>query len=75
MFQFSAGDLYEVLGKVQDLYYAFETVDGNCKASYSTLKVAKSGNNTFNVSLNYDCELSILRTKIVDFAVGLQLEV
>ena len=71
MFQFYAGDLYEVLDKVQDRYFASEQVSGNCKATYTGLKLFKSSYDTFNVSIHFDCELNIKRNKNLDFAVGL----
>ena len=75
MFQFYAGDLYEVVEKVQDRYFADEAVNGNCKATINSLKFVKAASSTFNVSLNFDCEMNIKRNKIVDFSVSLQLEV
>jgi hypothetical protein len=75
MFQFFAGDLYEVLDKVQDRYFASEPVTGNCKATYTGLKLWKSGFDTFNVSIHFDCELNIKRNKILDFGVGLDAEI
>lgn len=75
MFQFYAGDLYEVLSKIQDKFYASEPVTGNCAATDIGLKVWKAGFDTFNVSIHFDCELNIKRSKIITFAVGLQLEV
>lgn len=71
MFQFYAGDLYEVLDKVQDRFFASAPVAGNCKAEFVGLKVWKAGFDTFNVSIHFNCELSIERTKIMDFGVGL----
>jgi hypothetical protein len=75
MFQFYAGDLYEVLDKVQDKYFAAEPVSGNCKPTFAGLNVWKSGYDTFNVSIYFDCELSIQRTKLLDLGVGIELEV
>jgi hypothetical protein len=75
MFQFYAGDLYEVLDKLQTRYFASEPVTGNCKATFTGLGVRKSGFDTFNVSIHFDCELNIQRSKILDFAVGLELEI
>jgi len=75
MFQFYAGDLYEVIEKVQDRYFADEAVNGNCKATIDSLKVAKRASNTFNVSLDFGCEINIKRNKIVDFSVSLELKV
>lgn len=74
MFQFYAGDLYEIFPLLQTKYYASEPVEGNCKATYSGLKVRKSTHHTFNVTLQYNCELNVKREKIVDFSVGLELE-
>lgn len=48
---------------------------GNCKATYTGLKVWKADYDTFNISIHFDCELNIQRTKILNFAVGLQAEV
>jgi hypothetical protein len=76
MFQFYAGDLYEVFDKVRDRYFASEPVSGNCKASLSSLKVIKSGLlGSFNISLNFDCELNVQRSKLANFAVALMLEI
>jgi hypothetical protein len=50
-------------------------VSGNCKATYTGLKIWKSGLDTFNVSIHFDCELNIKRTKILDFAIGLDAEI
>eukprot|EP00178_Gracilaria_changii_P002211 TRINITY_DN13302_c0_g1_i1.p1 TRINITY_DN13302_c0_g1~~TRINITY_DN13302_c0_g1_i1.p1 ORF type:complete len:162 (+),score=5.03 TRINITY_DN13302_c0_g1_i1:682-1167(+) len=55
MFQFFVGDLYEVFPKLHTQYYASEKVNGNCKATYSGLKVYKATHKTFNVSIHYDC--------------------
>ena len=35
----------------------------------------KAGFDTINVSLHFDCELNIQREKIIDFQIGLTLEV
>jgi hypothetical protein len=75
MFQFFAGDLYEIFPRLQTIYYASEEINGNCKATYTGLKVWKSDYDSFNVSIHFDCELNIRREKIVDFGVGLQLEI
>jgi hypothetical protein len=50
-------------------------VTGNCKASYAGLKVWKSGFDTFNVSVHFDCEINIQRTKVLTFGVGLDAEI
>lgn len=75
MFQFFAGDLYEIFPQLATKYFASEPITGNCKATYSGLKVWKSTHTTFNVSIHFDCELNIRREKFLDFGVGLQLEI
>lgn len=55
MFQFFAGDLYEIFPLLQTKYYASEEINGNCKATPTGLKVYKSDFNTFNVSIHFDC--------------------
>lgn len=56
-------------------YYANQEISGNCKATYTGLKVWKSGYDTFNVSIHFDCELNVQREKFLDFEVGLTLVV
>jgi len=54
-------------------YYANKEILGNCKATYTGLKVWKASYDTFNVSTKFDCELNIEREKFLDFAVSLVL--
>ena len=76
MFQFFAGDLYEVFPLLQSKYYASEKVNGNCRANYNNLKVVKSTHETFNVTIQFDCELNIVnKEKFGDFQLGLELEI
>lgn len=75
MFQFFAGDLYEVFPLMAGKYYANQEINGNCKPTYTGLKVWKAGDDTFNVSIHFDCELNVQREKFLDFAVGLTLVV
>jgi len=75
MFQFYAGDLYEIFPLLASKFYANTEVNGNCKPTYTGLKVSKSGYDTFNVSIHFDCELNIQREKFLDFSVGLTLVV
>lgn len=72
MFQFFAGDIYDIFPNLQTRFYASEPVTGNCKATFTGLKIWKANYDTFNVSIHFDCELNILRQKILDFSVGLQ---
>jgi hypothetical protein len=75
MFQFYAGDLYELFPKVAELYIASTEVTGNCKADWNNTKLYKGKNDTFNVTIGQSCQLNINRTKILEFHVGIELEV
>lgn len=59
MFQFFAGDLYEVFSEVQNKYYASEVVKGKCTAGTSGLSVFKNTPSSFNVTIKFDCVLQI----------------
>ena len=74
MFQFYAGDLYEILPKVATIYYASEPVNGNCRATYGNLKVWKNDFFTFNVSYSYECDVNI-KSKVLGFTAQLTLMV
>jgi len=39
MFQFFAGDLYDLFPLVQSRYYATQIVDGLCSATFKNLRV------------------------------------
>ncbi len=73
MFQFFAGDLYEIFPLFATKFYANQEILGNCKATYSGLKVWQASFDTFNVSIHFDCELNILREKFLDFGINLNL--
>ena len=75
MFQFYAGDLYEVYPRLKELYFAADPVEGNCEATHNGLQVWKDHINSFNVSIHYECSLQIHSQKISSFSVGLQLEI
>lgn len=55
MFQFRAGDLYELFPQVAEKYIAIADVTGQCKASLEKLMVYKSADHSFNVTLHSDC--------------------
>ena len=59
MFQFYAGDLYDIISGIQNKFYASEVVKGQCKGSASALEVMKNTGSTFNATLKYDCYLQI----------------
>jgi hypothetical protein len=71
MFQFFAGDLYEVFSEVQNRFYASEVVKGQCKGRTSGLNIYKNTNTTFNVTLQFDCGLQIRNDDICKFTVNL----
>ena len=55
MFQFKAGDLYEVLPLVAKKYFAEQDVNGNCRALSDKLAVYQSYGAAFNVSITFFC--------------------
>ncbi len=55
MFQFYAGDLYEIFPKVAQTFVASTEVLGSCKANTTEIKVYKGSNNTFNASFHTQC--------------------
>jgi hypothetical protein len=75
MFQFYAGDLYEILPLLQSRYFASVEVAGTCSPNYNNLKVQKGGKDTFEVYINFDCSLTIEKNKLIDFAVNLKLTI
>lgn len=75
MFQFRAGDLYEMFPGIANKFYASQQVIGNCRATTQNLKVIKGGYDIINVTIHYDCELNIERQKFIDFAINLKVAV
>lgn len=71
MFQFYAGDLYELFPKVAETFIASTEVTGDCKFSDIDVRLYKAAADTFNTSLHTRCQLSIRGIKIVEFMVGL----
>jgi hypothetical protein len=60
MFQFYAGDLYEIFATVQDKYYANAVVGGDCVPNYNRLSVNKGSSiDTIIVTMHFDCNLNI----------------
>ena len=49
-------------------------MEGRCVADPGTFSIKMSTNKTVNVTLDYDCELSGSRKKVVDFKVKLTVE-
>ncbi len=77
MFQFFAGDLYQLFPQVAQKFPAIAEVTGDCQANTDHLLVYKSdlGNDAFNVSIHNKCQLNVNRTKILDFEVGLEFAI
>jgi hypothetical protein len=50
-------------------------VTGSCKTSTRNLVFKKGGYDFLNVTLVYDCEIGVTRTKVSDFQVNLTLSV
>lgn len=73
MFQFYAGDLYELFPRVAETYIATTEVTGDCKANWNNIKLYKAKTDTFNVSMETRCQVNINRTKIIEFSIGLEL--
>lgn len=65
-FQLYAGDLYEIIPKISDLYLAMESVSGKCTYNTNFEFVLKKHNNTvFNTSTSHHCTLHIAQSLIV----------
>lgn len=75
MFQFYAGDLYELFPQVANTFIASTEATGSCQMADTEVKLYKAAADTFNISLHANCQLSIRGIKIIDFAVGLELEI
>ena len=75
MFQFFAGDLYEVFPRLKKKYYASQEVTGNCRPISNNLSIYKADWDAFNVSIGYRCELNIYKEKISEFEVHMVGEV
>lgn len=75
MFQFYAGDLYELFPQVANTFIASTEVIGGCQMADTDIRLLKAAADTFNASMHTSCQLSIRGVKIIDFAVGLELEI
>lgn len=76
MFQFYVGDLYEIFPALQNKFFAYEPVTGNCRPTYDRLGVQNAGKDIFAVFIHFDCSLEVMnKEKFVDFAVDLNLTV
>ena len=64
VFQFFAGDLYEVIPSLASKFEASKPVKGTCNASTLNLKLIESENDTLLLSIHYNCNLFIFETLI-----------
>lgn len=75
-FQFYAGDLYQVIPRISELYLAMEPVTGQCTYDTNTEFVLKKHNNTVaNASTSHICTLNIAQAKIAEFQIKLNIQV
>lgn len=72
MFQFKAGDLYEVLPLVAKKYFAEQDVNGNCRALSDKLAVYQSYGAAFNVSITFFCQLNVYKEKVAEWDVRIE---
>lgn len=69
MFQFYAGDLYDVIPNVASQFYANQEVKGICRALTTGLMFVKSTNTTVFVVIDYNCTLDIFNTRVAAFNI------
>ncbi len=65
MFQFFAGDLYDIFPKVAETFIASTEVAGDCIVKDNDIRLYKGATDTFNASLHSSCNLNIRGVKIV----------
>lgn len=70
-FQFTAANLYEIFPTLASQFQPNDEVLGGCKADLKGYKFSNYRNNSFLVSIAFECFLDIQKVKIVDFNVGL----
>ena len=74
MFQFYAGDLYEVIPEVARKSLANDVVNGNCKAKSDETTIKRQSTQSLNVSINLDCELNTEgHGRVTDFELNVTL--
>ena len=73
MFQFFAGDLYDIFPEVARTIVASTEVNGQCTANLDHFLIYPSNltKDTLNVTYHSRCVLNINGKKIIDFDVGL----
>lgn len=64
MFQFKAGDLYEIFPLLGSKYFADQEANGNCRPLSDRLAVYRSDRDAFNVTIGFFCELNVYKEKV-----------
>jgi hypothetical protein len=70
MFQFYAGDLYDVIPALTKKFYPSDKISGSCIAIEQGFSLVRGGPTYLNVSINFNCSLGIGRSKFSDFTVN-----
>lgn len=73
VFQFFAGDLYEIIPALATKFYASEAIEGACTTFPTDVKATILASDSFAITLPYSCSLSIKTTKISSFDMDLTL--
>lgn len=73
VFQFFAGDLYEIIPALATKFYASDAIEGSCTAIPNDVKATILAIDSFAITLPYTCALSIKTTKISSFGMDLTL--
>lgn len=69
VFQFYAGDLYDVVPNLRKNFFPSDKIVGTCKALEQDYKLVRGGPTFFNVSLTFNCSMGIGRNQIGLFTV------
>ena len=73
VFQFFAGDLYEIIPALTTKFYASDPIEGSCTVIPTDVKATILTSDTFAITLAYSCSLNIKTTKISSFGMDLTL--
>lgn len=69
VFQFYAGDLYDVIPSLSKKFYPSDKLSGSCGASDQGFSLVRGGPTYMNVTIMFNCTLGIGKSKIIDFVV------
>lgn len=70
VFQFYAGDLYDVIPTLSKKFYPSDSISGSCNAIEQGFSLVRGGPTYLNVTINFNCTLGIGKSKINDFTVN-----